>query len=72
MEDMEDLFEKLATSPDLFPKKLVKIVKKMAKSELKGELNAERLLNYQSKVQEIGYDFEFGLDCVPYDLIKKE
>jgi hypothetical protein len=62
----KDLFE----TPSKLPKKIQSILKRYSDLEIKKGLNYKDLIKMGKEMAIYGYEFDFYLDCVPYNLKK--
>jgi hypothetical protein len=63
---MQDLFEK----PNLLPTKVQAILNQFNDLEIEKGIQYADLINLGQELAIYGYEFDFYLDCVPYNLKK--
>lgn len=63
---MKDLFE----TPDLLPENVKAILSRYNAIEIEKGIEYADLINMGKEMAVYGYEFEFYLDCIPYNLKK--
>jgi len=63
---MKDLFE----FPELLPKKVKAILSRYNDLEIEKGIQYTDLINMGKELAIYGYEFDFYLDCIPYNLKK--
>lgn len=63
---MTDLFE----TPELLPKNIQTILSKYADLEIEKGVQYADLIEMGKELANYGYQFDFYLDCIPYNLQK--
>jgi len=63
---MKDLFE----TPELLPKKIQVILSRYNDLEIEKGIQYADLIKMGKELAYYGYEFEFYLDCIPYNLQK--